>query len=187
MSGYGPLTTYVKLRVARAPGMKGTFSHLRVIRKPLVNYPGMHHGCMSRSLNRGGDESVPSIPDACATPNYTYLARGPWKRFLTYWLPMEGICQSPVNSYHKGPVIRDVFVLLARTNSCVAWDLRRHGAHVPSVASCTYRYKQNGRHFNGMYSWASNLLWINNGRDSDIISSDNTPSRRQGTCLSKIL
>ena len=51
-------------------------------RKLLVNDPGMHHGtcvthvpwCMSGSLNRGGGENVPG---ACATRNFTYLARGP--------------------------------------------------------------------------------------------------------------
>ena len=42
--GYGPLTSYVKLRFAHAPGMPGTFSHHRLQRKPLVSDPGMHHG-----------------------------------------------------------------------------------------------------------------------------------------------
>ena len=53
--------------------------------KPLVSDPGMHHGtcvthvpwCMSRSLTCGGGENVPGIPGACATPNFTYLVRGP--------------------------------------------------------------------------------------------------------------
>ena len=55
----------------------------RLQRKPLVSDPCMHHGtcvthvpcCMSGSLIRGGGES---IPGACATHNFTYLARGPW-------------------------------------------------------------------------------------------------------------
>ena len=34
--------------------------------------------CMSQSLTRGGGENVPGIPGACATSNFTYLARGPW-------------------------------------------------------------------------------------------------------------
>ena len=46
----------------------------------------MHHGtcvthvpwCMSGSLTCGGGENVPVIPGACATRNFTYLARGPW-------------------------------------------------------------------------------------------------------------
>ena len=57
----------------------------RFERKPLVSDPGMHHGtcvahvtwCMSGSLTRGSGENVPSIPGACATSNFTYLARGP--------------------------------------------------------------------------------------------------------------
>ena len=52
--------------------------------KPLVNDPCMHHGtcathvpwCMSGSVTRGGGENVPGIPGACATCNFTYLARG---------------------------------------------------------------------------------------------------------------
>ena len=59
---YGPLTRYVKLRVAHAPGIPGTFSRHRLQRKPLVSHPGMHHGTcvthvpwyMSGSLTRGG-------------------------------------------------------------------------------------------------------------------------------------
>ena len=58
ISGYcdGPLTRYVKLRVAHTPGMPGTFSP-----PPLVSYPDMHHGtcvthvswCMPGSLTSG--------------------------------------------------------------------------------------------------------------------------------------
>ena len=33
---------------------------------------------MSGSLTNGGGENVPGIPGACATRNFTYLARGPW-------------------------------------------------------------------------------------------------------------
>ena len=62
------------------------FSRHRRQWKPLVSDPGMHHGtcvthvrwCMSGSLNRGGGENVLGIPSACATRNFTYLARGPW-------------------------------------------------------------------------------------------------------------
>ena len=53
-------------------------------RKPLVADPGMYHGtcvtwCMSGSLIHGDGESVPGIPGAYATPNLTYLVRGPYK------------------------------------------------------------------------------------------------------------
>ena len=52
----GPLTRYIKLRVAHAPGMPGTFSP-----PPQVNDPDMHHGtcvthvpwCMPGSLTIG--------------------------------------------------------------------------------------------------------------------------------------
>ena len=48
-------------------------------RKPLVSDPGIHHmpWCMSGSLTRGGGENVPGNPGACATRDFTYLARGP--------------------------------------------------------------------------------------------------------------
>ena len=35
--------------------------------------------CMSGSLTRHGGENVPGIPGACATLNFTYMARGPWR------------------------------------------------------------------------------------------------------------
>ena len=41
---HGSLTRYVKLQVAHAPGMPGTFSRHRLQRKPLVSDPDMHHG-----------------------------------------------------------------------------------------------------------------------------------------------
>ena len=82
---HGPITRYTKLRVVHAPGMPGTFSRHRLQRKPLVSDPGMHHGTgvtyvpwrMWGSLTRGGGENVPGIPCACATRNFTCLARGP--------------------------------------------------------------------------------------------------------------
>ena len=85
-SGHGPLARYVKLRVAHAPGMLGTFFRHQVQRKPLFSHPGMHHGtcvthvpwCMSGSLSRGGGKNVAGIPGACVTRDFTYLARGPW-------------------------------------------------------------------------------------------------------------
>ena len=62
------------------------FPRHRHQRKPLVSDPGMHHGtcvthvlwCMSGSLNPRWRGNVPGIPGACATSNFTYLARGPW-------------------------------------------------------------------------------------------------------------
>ena len=68
------------------------FPRHRLQSKPLVSDPGMHHGtcvthvpwCMSGSLTRGGGENVPGIPGACATRNFTYLARGPWLVDITW-------------------------------------------------------------------------------------------------------
>ena len=56
MSRYGPLARYVKLRVAHAPGMPGTFSPSQ-----WISDPDMHHGtcathvpwCMPGSLTSG--------------------------------------------------------------------------------------------------------------------------------------
>ena len=67
-------------------GCRERFPHHQYQRKPLVSDPGMHHGtcvahvpwCMSGSLTRDGRKNVPGIPGACATHNFTYLARGPW-------------------------------------------------------------------------------------------------------------
>ena len=61
------------------------FPRQRLQNKRLISDPGMHLGtcathvpwCMSGSLTRGGGENVTSIPGACATRNFTYLARGP--------------------------------------------------------------------------------------------------------------
>ena len=92
---YGPLTWYVTLRFAHAPGIPGTFSLAPLLqRKPLVSDPGMHHctcvthvpWCMSGSLSRDGVENVPGIPGACATHNFTYLVRGPC-RFEEHYQP----------------------------------------------------------------------------------------------------
>ena len=80
-----------KIVGAHAPGMPGTFSL-----SPRVSDPDMHHGtcvthvpwCMPGSLtngflwNRRRGGNVPGIPGACATCNFTYLVRGPWRHSL---------------------------------------------------------------------------------------------------------
>ena len=66
------------------------FPRHRLQRKPLVGDLDMHHGtcatrvpwCMSGSVIRGGGKNVPGIPDACATRNFTYLERGPCKKYF---------------------------------------------------------------------------------------------------------
>ena len=92
----GPLARYVKLRVAHAPGMLGTFSP-----PPLVSDSDMYHGtcathvpwCMPRSLTRGFLWSrwwgKPSRRlGACVTGDFTFLVRGPWVRddHMTEWI-----------------------------------------------------------------------------------------------------
>ena len=59
---HGPLASYVKLWVAHAPGMPGTFSP-----QPRVSDPDMHHGtCVTHGEN---------VPGACATGIFTFLVR----------------------------------------------------------------------------------------------------------------
>ena len=79
-----------KIERCACTGNAGTFSPLPSSKvTAIVSDPGMLHGtcvmhmpwCMSGSLTRGGGENVPGIPGACATRNFTYLARGP-----CYWL-----------------------------------------------------------------------------------------------------
>ena len=85
---YEPLTRYENCGLLIRRECRERFPRHRLQRKPLVNDPGMHHGtcvthvpwCMSGSLVRGGGENVPGIPGACATCNFTYLARGPFHR-----------------------------------------------------------------------------------------------------------
>ena len=91
MQYHGPLTYNCRLRMRR--GCRERFSRHRLQRKPLVSDPGMHHDtcvthmpwCMSESLTRDDGENIPGIPDACANPNFIYLARGPWGNELMNW------------------------------------------------------------------------------------------------------
>ena len=86
------LARYVKLRVAHAPGIPGTFSS-----PPRISYPDMHHGtcvthvpwCMPGSLTSGflwcrWRGNVPGIPGACTAYKFTYLVRVPCS--VTHWL-----------------------------------------------------------------------------------------------------
>ena len=101
------LARFVNLRFAYAPGMPRTFFRHRPQKKPLVSDPGVNHctcfthvsWCMSGSLNRRGGESVPGIPGACTTSNFTYLARGPMTTAVY-------ICASVFYTYIK---VYDVF------------------------------------------------------------------------------
>ena len=79
-------------------GYRERFPRHWLQRKPLVNDPGMHHGtcvthvswCMSGSLTSSGGENAPSIPGACTTRNFTYLARGPCSNASPHSLTVIG-------------------------------------------------------------------------------------------------
>ena len=96
----GPFARNVKLRVAHASRMPGTFSS-----PTRVSDPDMHHGtcathvpwCMPGSLTNGffevgGGENVPGIPGACAICNFTYLTRDPWPPTFHPLVYSDGSC-----------------------------------------------------------------------------------------------
>ena len=77
---HGPLTRYVKLRVAHVPGMSGTFSRPPTS-KETANWRSRHasrHVRHARAVMHVGIANRGGIPDGCATRSFTYLARGPW-------------------------------------------------------------------------------------------------------------
>ena len=79
------------------------FACHRLLRKPLVSDPGMHHGtcvthvpwCMSGSLSRGGGENVHGIPGACATQFYVSRKR-PMHCGITWLVGIPTIFQRPM-------------------------------------------------------------------------------------------
>ena len=84
---HGPLVRCSKLLIAHALGIPGTFSP-----PPRLAIPTCITACASRTY-RGAcrdrkpavsfeislGENVPGIPSACATRNFAYLVRGPWR------------------------------------------------------------------------------------------------------------
>ena len=94
--GLLPDTEYCVLRMRRE--CREHFLRHRLLMKPLVSNPGMHHGtyvthvhwCTSGLLTRGGGENVSGIPGACATRKFPYLVRGPLpvrqKRIGASWM-----------------------------------------------------------------------------------------------------
>ena len=97
--------------------------------KPLVSYPGMHHGtcvthvpwCMSGSLTRGDGENVPGIPGACAIRNFAYLVRGPLRRLHVDRIAVTSASQRRIEcNQHDMLLGLFMMVLLYRTS---AWWL----------------------------------------------------------------
>ena len=88
---HGPLTRYVKLRFAHAPGIPETFS-------PRVSDPGMHHGtcvthvprCMPGSLTSGfhlisvAGKTFPAFPSH-AQPAICVSGKRPMHKLCNYW------------------------------------------------------------------------------------------------------
>ena len=85
---HGPLTRYKNCVLRMRRKCRERFPCHRLQSKPHVRDSGMHRGTcgtyvtyvswwMSGLLTRCGVENVPSIPGACATCNFMYLARGP--------------------------------------------------------------------------------------------------------------
>ena len=87
------------------------FSRHQLQMKLLVSDPDMHHGtcvthvqwCMSGSLTHGGGENVPGIPGACATHNFTYLARGPCKWRTAHSYLIDCICMKRIGQTGMDP------------------------------------------------------------------------------------
>ena len=81
-----PDTKICGLRIRRE--CRERFPRRWLQKKPPVSDPDKHPStcvmhvpwCMSGSLIRGGGKNVPDIRGACATSNFTYLVRGPWRR-----------------------------------------------------------------------------------------------------------
>ena len=146
MRFHGPLVRYVKLWVALAPGMPGTFSP-----PPLVSDPDMHHGtsvthvpwCMPGSLTSGflwslWRGNVSGIPGACATHNFTYLVRGPchqkWACCTCRGSHAKDLCQiSPWFASNKK--IREINH--KNGNCCNIGETRSHIVHY-TISDCFY-------------------------------------------------
>ena len=128
---YDPLTRYVKLRVAHAPGMPGTFSP-----PPRLSDLDMHHGtclthvpwCMPESLTSGflwscWREKVPGIPSACTTLDITQLARGPY--FMT---PLRNI--------------KHCLTTLCKVNYIYAFGRSHHWWHTTNLVVCNKQLRK---------------------------------------------
>ena len=128
------LVRYIKLRIAHAPGMFSLPSR--------VNDPDMHHGmcmthvpwCMSRSLNRGGRENLPSIPGIFATHNFTHPALWHFHKNTRSCVENECCCPRTVNisnvnftsriSTLPEPVFKNMGQQMSGPDSSIGWSIR---------------------------------------------------------------
>ena len=144
--GLSPLR-YVKLRVAHAPGMPGTFSP-----SSWVSDLDMQHGtcvthvpwCMPGSLtndffwSRWRGKSAPGIPGACATHNFTYLARDPWS--------------SPCHSYRR--IFDPTIDIAVPTNTfTMQWIISAYCAFWPGHWKRSKGPRHCSRCFKGSLYW----------------------------------
>ena len=87
LNHHGPLARYVKLRVRMRRECRERFPRHRRWAIPTCITARASRTCrdacrdrqLSVSFEIGGGGNVPGIPGACATCNFTYLVRGPWK------------------------------------------------------------------------------------------------------------
>ena len=82
---HGPLVRYVKLRIVQAPGMPGTFSPPPTS-KETASQRSRHasrHVRDARAVIANPLWRENGIPGACATRNFTYMARDPWSKHNT--------------------------------------------------------------------------------------------------------
>ena len=87
------------------------FPRHRLQMKPLVSEPDMHHGtcvthvpwCMSGSFTRARGENIADIPGACATRDFTYLAKGLMACLFRH--PLE-LLQKSVGKIKLGTITR---------------------------------------------------------------------------------
>ena len=126
---HGSLASYVKLWVAHAPGMLGTFPRHRG-----YGDSDMHHGTcvthvpwyMPESLTSGFPWSlwqgnVPGIPSACATHNFTYLARGPLRLYRLPWGWISIICNVSLSPQRQQILPGSMVTKIWRHWASVGW------------------------------------------------------------------
>ena len=153
-----PLSIYVKFRVAHAPGCRERFLHHRLQRKQLISDPGMHDGtcvthvpwCMPGSLTRGGGKNVLGIPGTCASLNFTYLVRGPWRGYLRSITSLF-ICSTTLIASKADKV----GVVIAQVS--VAATKQHTGTHFTSYERPVYSPNGEAQGFHYEYSVANEL------------------------------